>query len=255
MNTPDTTRFRLTVHYDGTAFHGWQVQPDHPTVQGAIEQVLLRITEAPRRVIGSGRTDTGVHATGQVASVDLPSKWTAPELRKSLNALLPRGIWIEQVVETDPGFHPRFDARRRSYLYRIGTEPAANSPRHRRFCWPLEAELDLEAMERAASVLPGEHSFAAFAKAGQPHLGEICTVHEVGWTRWECGIGFTVTANRFLHHMVRYLVGTLVDIGVGRRPESEIARMLDGGPDTPVTSPPAPPEGLFLTRVRYEDSL
>jgi tRNA pseudouridine38-40 synthase len=248
------TRFRLLVHYDGAGLHGWQVQPDVPTVQGEIEAVLERISGARRPVLASGRTDTGVHATGQVAVVDLPTdRWTPRRLGKALNGLLPPEIWIEAVHETTPDFHPRFDARARTYEYRVGTARRSASPFHRRWCWALCEELDLEAMGAATKGLAGDHSFRAFAKAGQPERGERCTVTAAGWTPWdELGWTFTISANRYLHHMVRYLVGTLVDIGRRRRPVADIQVLLEGSDPTAVTSAPAPPEGLFLTRVDYD---
>ncbi|MEJ2540857.1 MAG: tRNA pseudouridine(38-40) synthase TruA, partial [Gemmatimonadota bacterium] len=247
-------RFRLLIHYDGGAFHGWQLQPDVATVQGELEDVLRRISGARRRVLASGRTDTGVHATGQVATVDLPGdRWTAPRLRGALNALLPDAIWIEAVEVAPDGFHPRFDARARTYQYRVGTSPRARSPFHRPWCWALGEDLDTDVMTRGSAHLVGDHSFRAFAKAGQPERGERCLVHSAEWTRWpEMGWIFTIRANRYLHHMVRYIVGTLVDMGRGRRPVSDLPSLLAGTGSELVTSPPAPPQGLFLTRVEYD---
>jgi tRNA pseudouridine38-40 synthase len=261
VDAPETRRFALLLHYDGAPFHGWQLQPAAPTVQGEVERALARITGGdPVRVIGSGRTDRGVHATGQVAAVDLPPRWTAPELRRSLNALLPDSIWIEEVRRVPPGFHPRFDARRRSYRYQVGTSPAARSPHLRRVCWPTDpTPPDPGLLAEGAALLPGDRSFRAFARAGQEWRGDRCQLHEASWVRWfggdgePLGLAFHVTANRYLHHMVRYLVGTMVAVGRGERPMSDLASLLED-PDTPlVTSPPAPPEGLFLTRVEYEE--
>jgi tRNA pseudouridine38-40 synthase len=251
MDEPDKHRIRLTLHYDGTGFIGWQLQPAGRTVQGEIEQVLERLFLAPTRVIGSGRTDRGVHATGQVASVDVPPGWTAMELRRALNALLPRDIWVASAETARADFHARFDAIRRSYRYRVGIAEACGSPFHSPWCWPIDTPLDLEPMQLAAAALPGEHSFRAFAKAGQEHRGDMCRVATAEWREWnELGFEFNITANRFLHHTVRYLVGTLVDIGRGRRPVDDLAAMLT--PDTAmVTSPPAPARGLFLSRVEY----
>ncbi len=256
MPATTLTRFCLVIHYDGAGLHGWQLQPDVPTVQGELEAVLERISGKRRPVIASGRTDSGVHATGQVAVVDLPgARWTPRRLRGALNGLLPSGIWIERVHEVAPDFHPRFDARARTYRYHVGTSPLAASPFHRRWCWPLDEELELAIMVRGAEMLVGDHSFRAFAKAGQPERGYRCTVLRTVWTPWdELGLTFTITANRYLHHMVRYLVGTLVDIGRGRRPVEDIAELLEGKGRGVVTSPPAPPEGLFLSRVDYADT-
>ena len=245
-------RVLLKTHYVGSGFHGWQVQPDVRTVQGEIEAVLERITGAHRTVIGSGRTDTGVHAVGQIAAVDLPATWKIGRLKKAFDGLLPKDVWVEDVRVVPADFHPRYDAVARSYVYRVGLEPASGSPFHRPWCWSLIEPLDLDAMREATDHLIGDHSFLAFAKAGQPERGDRCTVHAARWVPWDgLGVAFTITANRYLHHMVRYLVGTLVDVGRGRRPGTDVAALLADPEGERVTSPPAPPEGLYLARVEY----
>jgi tRNA pseudouridine38-40 synthase len=251
VNAPDFHRIRLTLHYDGREFHGWQVQPGQRTVQGELERVLSRLVNRPAQVVGSGRTDRGVHATGQVAACDVPPKWTPHALRRALNALLPGDVWVAEAALARPGFHPRYDAIARSYVYRVGLSADSDSPFRAPWCWAVARPLDLGAMERAADALVGDHSFLRFAKAGQEERGDRCTVTEARWEPWEgVGLRFHVTANRFLHHMVRYLVGTLVDIGLGERPEGDIAALLEQR-DGLETSPPAPPEGLFLSAVTY----
>ncbi len=240
----------LTVHYDGSEFHGWQLQPDQRTVQGDLQSALGRLADSPRTVTGSGRTDTGVHALGQVASVDMPSKWTPAQLLRSLNATLPRDIWVDSVQLASPDFHPRYDAIARSYRYRVGTERVAASPFHRGSCWALGEPLDVGLLNRAAARLVGAHSFEAFAKAGQPERGYDCTIARAEWSSWELGVTFDVTADRYLHHMVRYIVGTSVDVARGRRPIDDIDLLLAGDAQL-TTSPPAPAEGLFLARVEY----
>ena len=245
------TRYKLTLHYDGAAFRGWQVQPGQPTVQGALERAVRRLAGERRPVVGAGRTDTGVHALGQVAAVTMPAPWTAATLADSLNALLPDAVWVQDAEAVPPEFNPRTEATARHYEYRVGTAPASASPFHRRWCWPLGRALDADALGRAAARLAGTRSFRAFAKSGQPKRGHLCCVFDAGWRRWDdLGFAFHVSANRFLHRMVRYLVGTMVEIGIGRRDEDEMARLLRGDPGI-VTSPPAPPQGLFLTQVRY----
>ena len=250
MDAPKTTRFRLTVHYDGAAFHGWQVQPDQRTVQGELETALSRLADRPVSVIGSGRTDTGVHATGQVASADMPEGWTPAQLDRSLNALLPDEVWIARVETTASDFHPRYDAERRSYRYEVGLRPDARSPFHRRWCWPMTDPIDRSLLDQVAEVVVGEHSFESFAKTGQPERGTRCNISEARWDDTDLGVRFTVTADRYLHHMVRYLVGTMIDVARGRRPLQEMARLIANEPGL-VTSPPAPAEGLFLHRVVY----
>jgi tRNA pseudouridine38-40 synthase len=251
VNPPEQTRIRLTVHYDGRAFYGWQVQPGQRTVQGELERVASRLINRPVGVIGSGRTDRGVHATGQVAALDVPVRWTAHALRRAMNALLPGDVWVADAAEATPYFHPRYDATARGYVYRLGLAPAARSPFRAPWCWPLDRPIDDDAMRAVTPCLIGDHSFRAFAKAGQEERGDRCTVTHAGWAPWEgVGLEFHITANRFLHHMVRYLVGTLVEVGLGARPADDLPALLAGTPGL-ETSPPAPPEGLFLTEVTY----
>lgn len=252
MSSGDYRRIAFTVQYDGAAFFGWQLQPRDPTVQGVLEALFSRLFNRPARVTGSGRTDRGVHATGQVATVDAPLSWDATKVRKAANALLPPTIWIAHAEEVDPRFHPRFDARQRSYIYRVGTVEEAASPFHSRWCWPFARPLDRALLDEAGRQIVGDHSFRAFAKAGQKERGDRCTVTQARWVESEAvGLDLHISANRFLHHMVRYLVGTMVDIASGKRPLSDLAALL-GGESELLTSPPAPPEGLYLARVDYD---
>ena len=248
------TRFKLTLHYDGSAFHGWQVQPGQPTVQGALEAAVSRIAGEHRTVTGAGRTDTGVHATGQVAAVTVSGQWTSADLARALNAVLPRAVWVRSAEPVPAAFQPRFDAISRSYAYRVGTAPEAASPFHRRWCWPLCRPLDMEVAAAAARTILGEREFHSFAKAGQPQRGHACKVSAAAWRPWgELGAVFEISANRFLHRMVRYLVGTMVDVALGRRSAGDMVLLLqrEKGDSPLTTSPPAPPEGLFLTGVEY----
>lgn len=203
-------------------------------------------------VTGSGRTDTGVHATGQVAAVSIPDGWDASSLRKSLNALLPRAVWVAEARRVGPDFHPRFDARRRRYEYIVGTADHACSPFRRATCWPLDEEPDPDLLDRTASMIPGERSFRRFAKSGQPERGDRCRVLQSEWSPIP-GFGhvYRITADRYLHRMVRYLVGTMVQIATGRRPPSDMHEMLDDPNTVLRTSPPAPSAGLFLAAVDY----
>jgi tRNA pseudouridine38-40 synthase len=250
-DSPDP-RFKLTLHYDGARFHGWQVQPGSRTVQAEVESALSRLASQIIRVTAAGRTDTGVHAAGQVVSASMPASWTAPALHRALNAVLPEDIWTESVTEAAPGFHARYDAVARGYMYRVGTQSSARSPFQRRWCWPLRQPLDMDLLEAGAARLAGTHSFEAFSRTGQPERGDRCTVHRSRWTRTEAGLEYRVIADRFLHHMVRYLVGTMVDVARGRRPVDDIDALLRGVAGI-VTSPPAPAAGLFLMRVYYDD--
>ena len=252
VDTGATIRLQLTLQYDGSGFHGWQFQPELRTVQGELEAAASRLAGRPRTVVGSGRTDAGVHASGQVASVDMPSRWSPEALLRALNAILPADVWVQEVHRVRSDFHPRYDALTRTYVYRVGTDPRARSPFHRPWCWALGEELDAGVLGKAASRLLGEHSFLAFAKAGQPERGDRCRVAGALWDGWELGHRFTITADRYLHHMVRYLVGTMVDVARNRRPLEDVGALLRSEPGL-ETSPPAPPEGLFLARVEYPE--
>ncbi len=253
MTSQELRRYCLIVQYDGSPFHGWQLQDSGPTVQGELESVLERITGARRPVVGSGRTDSGVHALGQVAAVDVPETWSATELRASLNALLPPEIWVDEARRVPPDFHPRYHPSARTYEYRLGLGHVAGSPFYCRWCWDASAlTMDISRLEAAAELLSGRHSFGRFAKAGQPERGERCHVTRAGWTSWnQIGYRFEITANRYLHRMVRYLVGTMVDIARGRRRIEEMEELLSSPGTSLRTSRPAPPQGLFLARVEY----
>lgn len=253
MNPGDEICLRLTLHYDGTNYFGWQVQPDTPTVQGTIEDAIQRLTGERRTVLAAGRTDRGVHATGQVGSVRVPANWSSGRFRTALNAVLPGDIWVEHVRRVAGEFHPRYDAVERTYAYRMGTQEAARSPFVRPYCWPLATSVHRGLLDQLAEELLGEHRFGRFAKSGQPERGERCTVTRSEWRTWgTLGLEYWIAADRFLRHMVRYLVGTMVEIARGRRPQADMSRLLAGA-EGAVTSPPAPAEGLYLVRVSYPD--
>jgi len=244
---------KLTLHYDGGGFHGWQVQPGARTVQGELEAALSRLADERVGVLGAGRTDAGVHATGQVASALMPERWAPAEVRRALNAILPPDLWVAEAEAVPLDFHARYDATAREYEYRVGTEARCRSPFLRPYCWALAERLDAGVLAETAAALVGEHSFRAYAKSGQPERGERCTVVVSSWEPWDAGLLYRVRADRFLHHMVRYLVGTMVDAARGRRAAREVAALLAGGPGAGAleTSPPAPAEGLYLTQVYY----
>ncbi|GMR13682.1 MAG: tRNA pseudouridine(38-40) synthase TruA [Gemmatimonadota bacterium] len=254
MESAGENRLKLTLHYDGSAFFGWQIQREERTVQGEIQSALERLTGGLSTVIGSGRTDRGVHATGQVAAVSVPERWSAEELHRALNAVLPDDLWVERVDRVNPDFHPRYDAIARTYEYRLGLVAEASSPFHRRWCWPYDHRADPALLEQAASELSGTYSFERFAKAGQPQRGYRCTIMSAAWEPWETlGRSFRITADRYLHHMVRYLVGTMVQIASNQRPLADLEELLRNERTELDTSPPAPPEGLFLVRVDYPE--
>lgn len=250
--------FLAVLHYDGGEFLGWQRQPTGRTVQAELEAVLERLTGRRTPAVGAGRTDTGVHALGQGAGFSLPERWSAePEaLRRALNALLPRDVWAERVYEMRPGFHPRRSAVARRYRYVIGTDHGARSPFRRPFEWALGRAPDLERLGAAAALLVGEHDFRGLCAAGAAKPHHRCRVALSEWAPRADGTGvtFTIEADRFLHRMVRFCVGTMVDIALARRPFEDLSRLLAAS-DNQAASPPAPPQGLYLMAVRYPPDL
>ncbi len=247
-------RVKLVLHYEGRNFYGWQSQSNQRTVQDELSGLLGRICgPSSSRITAAGRTDRGVHATGQVASALIPERFEEGELLRALNALAPPDLWIASAERVDLSFHPRYDAVSRTYVYRIGVTAESRSPFQAPWCWPLGHALDRKRMEEATRCLIGRHDFSAFAKSGQPKRGVHCDVMSVEWrySKTDSGIlEFEITADRFLHHMVRYLVGTLVEIGQCQRPVDEVAGLLRGESGLRAAAP-APAEGLFLSRVDY----
>lgn len=247
---------QLVLHYDGAGFSGWQRQPDQRTVQGVVEQALERLCGEPVAALGSGRTDAGVHARGQAVGVRLPERWTVERIRRAVNAILPNDVWVAAAFEMRPEFHARYSAVSRKYTYYVGTDEQAWSPFRRPREWPVDRPLDRALLDRSACMIFGEHCFRAFAVLGTApeHDQHRCTVLSAGWRDREGGLAFEIEANRFLHHMVRFLVGTMLDIGMGRRPIDDMATLLTA-PDNRDVSPPAPAHALFLDRVEYPSNL
>jgi tRNA pseudouridine38-40 synthase len=246
------------VHYDGAQFVGWQRQREGRTVQAEFEEVLARLLGRRTAAIGAGRTDTGVHAVGQGVGFAADGRWGTDVvgLRRALNALLPRDVWVERVHAMRPGFHARKSATARRYRYVVGTDDACRSPFRRPYEWALGRPLDLECLARSAAQLPGEHEFRGLAMAGVSQPDYRCRVALAAWAPRADGAGvtFTVEADRFMHRMVRFLVGLMVDIALGRRPPSDLSRLL-AATDNQAASPPAPPQGLYLEAVRYPADL
>lgn len=247
---------QLVLHYDGSGFSGWQQQPEQRTVQGVVEQTLERLCGRRIAALGSGRTDAGVHARGQAVGVRVPEKWTPDALRRALNAVLPEDVWVATAYEMRPEFHARFSAIARRYSYHIGTDDAANSPFRRRTEYTFPYVIDRAKLRDAAAALIGAHSFRAFAVKGTaPEADEhLCDVRMARWNERDGGLTFEIEANRFLHHMVRFLVGTMLDVASGRRPPEDVQALLDAR-DNDEVSAPAPPHALFLEGVKYPAEL
>jgi len=252
--------YLAVVQYDGARFAGWQRQPNARTVQAEFEAVLERLMGEPTTATGAGRTDTGVHALGQGVGFLAGERWvTDPAgLHRALNALLPRDVWVERVRPMRPGFHARNSALARRYRYVIGTDAAAYSPFRRPYEWALGRPIDAALLARAAEALPGEHDFRGLAATGagsaKPHYRSRVALAQWAPRTDGAGVTFTIEADRFLHRMVRFLVGAMVDIALGRRPLADFPRLLVAT-DNHAASPPAPPQGLYLLAVRYPADL
>jgi tRNA pseudouridine38-40 synthase len=247
---------QLVLHYDGGAFAGWQRQRTERTVQGVVEETLARVCAMPVPVIGAGRTDAGVHARGQAAGVRLASKWTPQAIRRALNATLPPDVWIAAAYEMHPEFHARYSAVARRYTYVVGTDEEAASPFRRTRELVERHPLDRGLLDEAARAIAGEHCFRGFAVQGTaPETDDHrCVVRLARWIDRPGGLAFEIEANRFLHHMVRFIVGTMLEIARGRRDPASLGALLVA-PDNRAVSPPAPAHALFLDRVEYPAAL
>lgn len=245
-------RIKVTVAYDGTDFNGWQVQPGLPTIQAEIERVLAGIEGQPVHVDGSGRTDAGVHALGQVAAFRLANRIPCENLVKAMNRLLPRSIRILNAEETAEGFHPRYNAVAKTYEYRIW-RGAICPPTLRLYVHHHPYALNEERMGAAAAQMEGEHDFTAFSASDESDaLGrsKVRTVFSSWFNRDGDLLVYRVRGSGFLKHMVRMMVGTLVEAGKGNLSRDDIAARLQ--PGYPGKAGPAmPPQGLFLISVEY----
>ncbi len=239
--------FKLVIEYDGTDFFGWQIQPGFRTVQGEIEKALLTLTGEKIRVTGGGRTDTGVHALGQTASFSCKSRFDAPVFYKALNGLLPKDIRIRSVEETDVGFNARRDAVSRMYRYVIAKRERAIG---RKYAWYPRCQWDLDPMKRASEFLLGKHSWKAFCKVEEAEKKYESSVLHVRWVENSEELLFEMTAERFFHHMVRCIVGTLLEVGKHSLTPEQFQKILENE-ERHNAGPVVPPWGLFLVSVNY----
>lgn len=244
---------RFEVAYDGTDFHGWQVQPGLATIQGVLQEVIGSIEGKPVQVHGSGRTDAGVHALAQIASVVLENPIPPANFRRAANRLLPKSIRIGTVAETALDFHPRFDARRKTYRYRIYREEVC-PPFDRLFVYHHPYPLDEVSMFEAAPWLEGEHDFTAFAASDEHNARTSSrrrTIFHSSLSREQAMLTYTVTGSGFLKHMVRNIVGVLLEIGKGNLTRDDFLARLQ--PDCGILpGPSVPASGLFLVCVEYD---
>jgi tRNA pseudouridine38-40 synthase len=249
-------RLRFEVAYDGTDFHGWQVQPGLATIQGILEEIIGGIEGRPVQVAGSGRTDAGVHAFAQVAAVSLENRIPPDNFRRAVNRLLPATIRINHVREMHAEFHPRFDALRKTYEYRIYREEVC-SPFARRFVYHHPYPLDEAAMLTAAPLLEGEHDFTAFAATDDRDaeaLTKIRTIFHSSLERQNELLVYRVTGSGFLKHMVRNTVGVLLEVGKGNLNDVGVLARLE--PNSGIRPGPAvPASGLILVSVEYSSGI
>ncbi len=259
---------KITLAYDGTGFVGWQRQPAGVSVQGVVEGALSRLDSRPVALAGAGRTDAGVHALGQVASARVSTALETATIARALNAMLPPEVRVLTVEDADPDFHARFGVRSKTYQYRIHAGEIL-SPFDRLWCWHVPRPLDIPAMQEASAALVGSHDFAVFQSTGGSVKTTIRTIIRAEWrahgpdgrpaavtiatmtqeARGET-ITFEIEADGFLRHMVRSIVGTLLEVGDRRRPATSIAELLATGRRA-LAGPTAPARGLFLVRVDY----
>ncbi|MBQ0093180.1 MAG: tRNA pseudouridine(38-40) synthase TruA [Bacteroidales bacterium] len=241
-------RYLLKLSYDGAPYCGWQIQPSDPSVQQTVEQALSTILGTKTTVTGAGRTDTGVNASCYYAHFDADAQLDVVQTRYKLNAILPSSIAIAEVRKVADGFHARFDARRREYTYFLHRE---KDPFSDKFSFLCTFPLNFEAMNEAASLLLGEHDFKCFEKTGTDNKTSICTVTEAAWYRKdETHWYFKIAADRFLRNMVRAIVGTLLEVGRGKRSVGNIRDLIENGTRCDAGQS-VPGNALFLTEINY----
>lgn len=241
----------MVIRYDGTRYSGWQSQEhDENTIQGKLEAVLTRLLEEPIEIAGSGRTDAGVHALGQVANFKTGSGMTCEKLLAGLNHYLPEDIGVISLEEADGRFHSRLNAVRKTYCYHIWNSPVHNVF-DRRYVWAVETPLDLEAMRRAAGYLTGTHDYKAFSSVKRGKKSTVRTVEAIRIEQKGPALTLSFTGDGFLYHMVRILTGTLVEVGLHKKKPEEMPRILESL-DREQAGVMAPGQGLFLVNVEYE---
>ncbi len=243
------TKYKLTLSYRGDAFAGWQRQTNAVAVQQVVEEALADLLGAAVAIVGASRTDAGVHARGQVAHLELAEPFPEGGLIHGANRRLPDAVRVLAAERVADGFHARKHARAKEYRYRLRRE-AVLSPLDAPFAVAVPAAVDVAAMARAAARLPGRHDFSAFALAGGGHQSPVRRILAAGWREEGPGLTFAILGEGFLRGMVRGLVGTLLEVGLGRRSETDFAALLAGGPRGEA-GPTAPAHGLCLERVLY----
>lgn len=242
-------KVKLVVQYDGTDYAGFQIQPNVPTVQEELERALSKVLQHTVHLVAAGRTDAGVHATGQVVAIETDNPIPAWQLVRATNDVLPTAVGVVEAEEVSPGFHPRYDAVAKLYCYRILNRPVG-SPFICRYAWHVPGGLDDEAMNAGAACLLGRHDFSAFEAAGSSARNKVRCLERLDCERVGDILEIRALADGFLYMMVRNIVGTLVEVGQGRRMPGEMETILRSR-DRSQAGPTAPPHGLCLVRVDY----
>jgi tRNA pseudouridine38-40 synthase len=242
-------KIRITLEYDGSNYSGWQLQVGQDSIQARLEAVLEQIFSQKIRVHGSGRTDAGVHALGQVAAFDLPRQFVPADLQRAMNSLLPPDIAIVAASSVGDAFDPRRDARLRAYEYRVINRERRSAFDYR-YGWLVQAPLDLAAMNAAARRFIGDHDFAAFRSLGSQEKTTLRRVFVSEWSRTADRFVYRVEASGFMRHMVRTMVATMVEAGRGKIAPSQVTALLQAR-DRAMAPASAPPCGLYLVEVRY----
>ncbi len=241
-------RYKVTLCYDGSAFCGWQIQSNAPSVQETLQNALSTLLGGAVEVVGAGRTDTGVNARGYVAHFDSDAAFEPEQICYKLNAILPKEIAISDITQVSDNFHARFSAISRQYKYYIHNR---KDPFRNAFSWYCRYRMDIDRMNEACTLLLGTHDCSCFEKTGSDNATSICTVTYARWEKAEDGsLVFTIEANRFLRNMVRAIVGTLVDIGRGVHEAAYISELLEKGTRSDAGQS-VPGHALFLSGIRY----
>jgi tRNA pseudouridine38-40 synthase len=243
---------KLVLEYDGTNYHGWQTQPNLPTIQGTIEDALAKLTKTPIQIIGAGRTDTGVHAEGQVANFRPDSQMPIVAFQKGLNATLPRDIIVCSATEVSPEFHARFSATSRRYRYTILNReyPTALSRQTSYFC---PTAIDVPRSNKVCQTLVGKHDFSSFQKTGSDRINPVCEIYEVSCWKNDPYVYFEIEADSFLRGMVRAIVGTILKYMTNNDAETQLHCILEAK-DRAAAGTSVPAHGLSLIRVQYNNA-
>ena len=241
-------RYSLKIVYDGTNFSGWQIQKDKRTVQGEVEKAIAKVFKSKSRIVlyGAGRTDSGVHSTGQVAHLDINTNRNLDTIKKSINSKLDADCKILMVKKVKNDFHARFDAKSREYIYQCYS---GKSLLYKNQSWYTK-DLNITKLNFLANLIKGDHDFLSYSKFNPQNKNSKCKIYDCRWSRKGDMVIFKVKSNRFLHHMIRYLVGTMVNVILYNKPYNIFIDLLNN-PKKTVHLFKAPPQGLILTKVNY----